>query len=145
MRKHLKAWPCYSLSHLLTHSVPKYVGPSELIKWASVCLWMVPYGTQLCPWCPMVPNGTWWYPMATYYTRCYPIVLDGHQWYLMVSDGYLMVSDGTKWFSMILNGTQWYQLVTNGHLSIYVGRMVKYRIGTVKFLTGYLGQKFLGA
>ena len=32
----------------------------------------------------------------------------------MVPKFYLIVPNGTKWFSMILNGTQWHQMVTNG-------------------------------
>ena len=80
MRKHLKAWPRHSVSHSVSLSVPRYVKPSEPIKWASVCVSMVSNGIQ---WCQMVPNGTngtQWYPMAPYGTLWYPMVPNGVKW-----------------------------------------------------------------
>ena len=44
---------------------------------------------------------------------------------------------------MVTNGAQWYlMIISHTNESIYVGKMVKCRLGTVKLLTEYIGQKF---
>ena len=91
MRKHLKAWP----RHSLTQSVPKYVKPSEPIKWAFVCFWMVPDSTRCYP---MVPFSTHWYPIVPNGIRWYQMVLNDTKWYPMLTNA--MVPNGTQWSSV---------------------------------------------